>query len=56
MKFVIFQTKAKDGECDACACTFEYAPVCASDGKTYGNECALKCINKELDEADQIVS
>ncbi|XP_017782607.1 PREDICTED: ovomucoid-like [Nicrophorus vespilloides] len=26
-----------------CACTFDYRPVCGSNGRTYGNLCVLKC-------------
>lgn len=36
----------KDHQSDGCVCGRIYLPVCASNGKTYPNECEFRCVQK----------
>ncbi|XP_028170935.1 leech-derived tryptase inhibitor C-like [Ostrinia furnacalis] len=37
--FLLMSTASAAG----CICTADYTPVCATNGKTYGNICRLRC-------------
>ncbi|XP_052758089.1 uncharacterized protein LOC116413240 [Galleria mellonella] len=40
-------------ERDCYSCLRVYVPLCASDNKTYVNECKFNCINKKRPEKEQ---
>lgn len=35
-----------------CICTREFNPVCASNGKTYGNQCEFECAKRDLKDLE----
>lgn len=41
---------------DSCGCSKLYLPVCASNGKTYGNECLFQCAKDYLHQQGEEIT
>ncbi|KAJ8931823.1 hypothetical protein NQ314_015219 [Rhamnusium bicolor] len=53
---VMLFVTASSAEKALCACPMIYAPVCASNGKTYVSTCSFKCETAESLEKVRIVT